>query len=566
MSKESVVHKNFVKTISVIFAIGFAAFCVSCNDNKNDGKTDYTVTFPETLTVYNATEDFVYNYGEDDYSDLTEKLADLKAAVEKQSISAKKCKTLSSEASEAYNALSDAADFAQLIYYADVTNFEAQERYSSLQTKKAESNLSYNAVLSAAADTKYRKVFFEGMTDKEIEDKLASLSTDEKVTEYTAVANEAIAKYNLLDNTQKLSAEYVSPIYADLVNAENSLAECYGKENYMEYSYTALYHRDFTPADTKGFNSSVMENFVPTYEALYDKLTELSSVMTMEERQTAASYTTMSCLSDEGKNVLDGFYKSLGDDIYSLYKTFCESGILVYAEGDNAYAGAYTSYLDGLETPYIYISKSYDNLKNFVHEFGHYCAFYLNYNENISYELAETQSQGAEWLYYYYVANNINLTENQKEFFVDYMAYTFCGSITYSSIVGAAEVDIFSLDEVTAETDFTAIVQGEYSALSVDTCNKLLGAAQNTSTPEKYFYYVAVTRSGYYISYALSALSAMEFYALAGENYEQATKTYYSLLYENTGYVSALTKLNIYSPFEEETFTALNNAFVKSTD
>lgn len=183
----------------------------------------------------------------------------------------------------------------------------------------------------------------------------------------------------------------------------------------------------------------------------------------------------------------------------------------------------------------------------------------INYNnEGTSYELAETQSQGAEWLYYYYVANNADFTENQKEYFIDYMAYSFCGTMIYSSIVGAAEVDVFGLDEVTAETDFTAIVQSEYSSIPAETMAKLFAFL-----PEEYFYAVAVTNCGYYISYSLSGISAMEFFVLAEENYERAKETYYSLLSENTGYVSALEKLGLSSPFEEETFLALDKAFGK---
>ena len=79
----------------------------------------------------------------------------------------------------------------------------------------------------------------------------------------------------------------------------------------------------------------------------------------------------------------------------------------------------------------------------------------------------------------------------------------------------------------------------------------------NISDPYSYWRRVAISNPVYYISYAVSAAAAVEIFALAEEDTTKAYTAYTTLVEgvtEEDGFLLALGKAGLYTPFEEDAF------------
>ena len=77
---------------------------------------------------------------------------------------------------------------------------------------------------------------------------------------------------------------------------------------------------------------------------------------------------------------------------------------------------------------------------------------------------------------------------------------------------------------------------------------------------------VAVSNPVYYISYAVSAVAALEIYAIATENYDAALTAYNGLIEGITpedGFLGALKKAGLTTPFEEQTYIDITSNLVE---
>ena len=85
------------------------------------------------------------------------------------------------------------------------------------------------------------------------------------------------------------------------------------------------------------------------------------------------------------------------------------------------------------------------------------------------------------------------------------------------------------------------------------------------SDPNVYWRLAAVSNPVYYISYAVSAVAALEVYAVAEEDYDAALTAYNALVDGITpedGFLGALEKAGLTSPFEEQTYIDITNNLV----
>ena len=77
------------------------------------------------------------------------------------------------------------------------------------------------------------------------------------------------------------------------------------------------------------------------------------------------------------------------------------------------------------------------------------------------------------------------------------------------------------------------------------------------TNPYAYWRLVCISNPVYYISYAVSATAAINILALAEEDYDAALVAYTTLAEGVTpedGFLGALTKAGLTTPFDEETF------------
>lgn len=495
-------------------------------------------------------------YSEKTYQDTQKNIANLKALVEKEEASELSCQVLSMLVSVQLYKLIDALQVATLYYYSDMTDEANKNGYADLYDKYSGTINEFKKLYKLFAESKYKTVFFgEDTTDEEIQELVSKAVSSDELVALNGKVVTLQTQYNDFTDEQIFGSDY-DELYTELVQTLNGVGKIYGFDNYLDYSYAYEYSRDYTPTDTLRYFSLLSNGVIEAAEKSSDNFYNALNSINDQRMNELDDILDDSFTSPTAQAVLDGFYRSLGDDIYKIYKHLINDGYYYIAKSENAYAGAFTNYFNTISEPYMYFSPGYDTVNTFVHEFGHYCRFYLcGNNDDASYELLETHSQGAEWLFASYISKS--LPGNEKSYFVNSKFSNNSYSILLCAIVGAAEIDVYTL------TDFSSV---DYNAIIKARSAEIWGNAfpevfYGYTRPEYYYRLVSVNSPGYYISYSVSLISSLEIYVQGVDSYESAVSSYMSLLNTDSLYVEALEEAGLGSPFDKATIESICNTF-----
>ena len=540
---------------------GGAGDHTTADNGTGDGDKDAPI-FPDSLFTSHA--DFLPNYTSDDFENLKALVAEMNTAATEENLTNEELVALDEEIGNELVRLANSLSLYEIAYYADTTNDVAFERYNNCDNYYTEFWTLYEALYAPMAESCYREVFFEDMTDEEIADMVASAVTDPALVELTNRKNEY---ENTFDNftDRELMGDTFDALYKNYVDVSNEIAAMYGYENYLDFAYAEVFSRDFTPQNVLDYVNGLNENMVSIAETAFDEIVNIISNIGYYEYFACFDLLDAPFMETSSLALLDGFYRSLGDEIYGIYQSLMSDGYYYIASDENAMQTAFTSTFmtdDGNGTiPYLFFSQSYATVSTFVHEFGHYCNMYLaDGRGGESYEVMESQSQGAEWLFYAYLANSGILNEEEARRLAIYQLFKSAWYIVQGGLLGALDIAVYT-ETLPATPDFDSMMDGVISAAFPSGLPEFLFY---DGEEEVYSYYRACAignSQAYYISYSLSLISSIEIFVRASENYAAGAATYCELLGYSSDYLATLTEIGLLSPFTIEAFTEIENAF-----
>lgn len=447
-------------------------------------------------------------------------------------------------------------DSQATIAYAYYSLFQDESKWSQAYTFSSEAQLStrenYYSLLKELYDTSYRATVFEGWSQWDI-NYILSYSTDESTlqTEY----NNLLVEYNNLSEYDRNYSSKVETIYKKIVTNRQSLASAYNYKNYSEYAYTEVYGREYTPTSVKSMIALVKQYVVPMYIAVIDKLEE----MEYSDNYSDFYYEYYNLKNSKFFYLLDTikpYFESYGElDDYFMHFFDNKSYILGFDSAKSARM-AYTTYLSYYNTPIIYMgaddSGYYQSGTTFVHEMGHYASYVVSEGaDNMSYDIAEMQSQGNEWLYTYYLKDK--MSDDAYTYYVYDALADALMTVIISCVVEEFEQYVYnatSLKDVQLDTVMQSITKS-YSGLS-STLNQIM--------PD-YWRSVCLDNPEYYISYAMSMIPSIELYAVAvDKGFDQAKLLYEDIVcnYYDSNFTNFVSSLNLYTPFEAGAYTYIN--------
>lgn len=429
---------------------------------------------------------------------------------------------------------------AMTLYYCDHTNKDLEKTYNDMMDYYTELVANFYSLSQPWYDSMFREFFFYGATEEEIKAFLFD-SNAYANEEYTALKNRNDAielEFNAISNASISTA--VPTLYFEFVQNNNRMAEILGYDNYLEYAYENVYDRDYTYQDVAKFVEYVKQYISPTYNSLYsDWGTITSGNLTEDEIDEYYSIVSESFFHNPTTNKIFNDYI---DDMNMAFtsnpdKQYSFSDSLNDLMGDGnlfrgSYAGAYVSYVRGINIPIAYFGSGYDSATTVAHEFGHY----MNeiYNEDLSsqsFDLLETHSQGQEMLFIYYAKQHLSETG------VD-LVETYQLLSTIQTVMLAVQVDCFEQavyldyydgpgsEEIMADNTITA---DEYDALYAG-LSEYLGIDEAYRIDE-YWRNVVINSPCYYISYSISAINALQLYVKANDEGFDAAKDSYLKLF-----------------------------------
>ena len=360
-----------------------------------------------------------------------------------------------------------------------------------------------------------------------------------ETAEYIEDDDEYWAVYEALTEAQNA---LLAPQLVELISLYNQEAVLYGYGSYAELAYEN-YGRDFTPEDAKALHAAVKEYIVP----LYQKVEELAYSYEMEDD---FSYLT----TEELLDMVSGHISSVDADLklsfdhmvrYGLYSIDYFSG-----RGDG-----YTINLPQYNDAAIFIDRlgGASDVETLVHEFGHYNADIHQNMATLSsgfpLDTSEIHSQGLEVLFLN-CADDIYGEEDSTAQKLN-VVYTLLDSIIQGCLQDEFQQEAYAAaqghDLTVAELNKIAYrLYGEYGLATGPEAQELYSWVNIPHTFESPFYY---------ISYATSAINALDILSISQEDYQAAVDTYMSLtaLDSSVSYQEALEKVGLHNTFEADT-------------
>ena len=458
---------------------------------------------------------------------------------------------------------------AQIEYHMDMRNEEKKAVMDYMTTTRSDLVAQFYSFSEPLYNSMFREYYYYGMSESEIK---AFVFESNAVAnpEYKALVDsnaQIELEYDALANPKK--DEAVLTLYAQFVENNKKIAEIMGYDNYLEYAYENVYDRDYSYQDVQVIADYVKEYISPIFIDTMTNWRKISGYNDQFLNQVQSSFFEVYESNDILNNYIDllAFESNPDKQI-----TFSDELNSLISEGNvflGQYEGAYVTYLYEINVPIAYFGPGYDNPFTVAHEFGHYMNEIYNENKySQSYDLLEMHSQGNEMIYLAYLKNVLNQTAlRQTE------TYTMLNML--NTIVIALAVDTFE------QAVYTDYYDGAYSAeimadntITYDEYDLLFKSViedfgATGYLTEEYWRYVVIHAPCYYVSYSVSALSVLQLYPKANEDFDAAVDSYLKLFtytdtLEDDGYMdteAVLEYAGLYGFTDEELYKSIYEYF-----
>lgn len=447
---------------------------------------------------------------------------------------------------------------ATLIYYCNTSDEEASTRYLDTQDMFYDLQDKYmQSCRTMYLESPHAAELFADWSEQDIQE---MLEYDPTIVAVKKEIEELQVQYDNLDDNAYDFDDASVEIYKQLIVKNNQVAALNGYDNYYDYASKNVYGRDYTAEDLALFRQYVIQYVVPNFSKVYSDFEGWRNLSTTKQNNFREFVTGN---FDAGKKnyllmYLDSLEGTMGENMRHMF----DNKNCVFSNNKNSHPTAFQTYLYESETPFCLFGSDGQSASTMVHEIGHYYAAVTN-NDINNYDLCETHSQGNEFLFLKYCEGKIS-----SSIYPYVRAYNLVNAgyvMILATIVDEFEQRVYALDdEIVA-----SMTSEDFDAIMTDVCEPYGGVkwvTDNITDPLDYWRQVAISNPVYYISYAVSAVAAVEIYAIAEEDYDAAL-TYYTALVEGVteedGFLGALTKAGLTTPFEEETFKKIAQTFSK---
>ena len=458
------------------------------------------------------------------------------------------------ELEASYYHISSQAQVAYIWYCIDSENETYEEQYLTSSEVSGETYDAYMAVCRRIDESSspYREEFFSDWTADEIE-QMRSYSSE--VTELEQINDRFLVDYRDLD-LERQEAEMIA-LYRAFVENQNAIAALEGYESYYEYASAEVFSRDYGKAERERFRGYVKEYLVPLSKELYESLMEKLDALNMLQYGVVSDFMSES-YDSLSKDYLDLYLSSFDADTQSVMRQMLDEEHSLFVNSYRAYDGAFTTYLQEDEAAFCYFGPSYQDIMTVAHEMGHFYAFQTHVDSTDLLDLAETHSQGNEWLMMAFLEDEISSA--LYEAILCYQLYDALATVIVSTIVDEFEEAVYTgnVDMSRPDDAMDRIAEG-YGG-------KVFLREYLLDDINLYWKYVVVESPVYYLSYAISGMASLSLYTVAAEDYARGQSVYCSLVEEadlSGSFEEILADAGLASPFDAELYQALQSLMIK---
>lgn len=320
--------------------------------------------------------------------------------------------------------------------------------------------------------------------------------------------DELIRRYYLLPEDEDY-ADAAGEVYLRLASLRRTEAERAGFDSYPEYAYYTLYGREYEPADMRALQRVVKDQLAPLLVRCYESSAALPDDAPPADEELLGNIAArIGEISPELNEAMEYLLRN------RLYR---------FGTGEELLDMGYTAALPAYRAAFIFncADTAFRAYKDTVHEFGHFNAAYhdptpMLYQLDNS-DVAEIQSQGLELLFLPFLQDILADSEQEHSA----VAVTVLGEML-DSIVSGCLYDEFE-QTVYASPELT--VDGLH-ALEQKLLKEYKLTALFGTEPGWFYINHLFDRPCYYISYATSALAALDIWLMSLHDRDAAVDTY----------------------------------------
>jgi len=452
---------------------------------------------------------------------------------------------------DAIDAISDTLDeqfeylqtqnsIAMIHYYSDMENKLLSNRHLDCVDMLTEANDAYIKSVRRIylSDTPAKDMLFEDWTDEDIQ---MLLNYDDRMVELQQRNAEIEVAYRAAT-----SDDVIIPLYVELVQNNNEIAKLYGYENYYVYAYELVYERDYEPAQIQQMRDYAKTYLVSVFDTSLRNFNKSFGALKPAQQQAISNFLYNDYSTSAASSYIEQYLSAMPGSLKEHYEQMISTDSL-FATASGAMEGAFTTTVG--DRSYCFFGPGYTNASTVIHEAGHYYASRYTDLGSIPMDLAETHSQGNEWLFIASLSDNIAAAQYSST--VDYLMYNNMAMIMICLMVDEFEEKVYT-------TDVSGYTAADFDAIMDSVCKQYFSlsyASNNLTDVNAYWRMVVVEQPVYYISYAVSSIAALDLYSIAEKDFASAAEIYRKLCeepLEDGGFVENITAAGLAGPFHEE--------------
>lgn len=319
------------------------------------------------------------------------------------------------------------------------------------------------------------------------------------------------AVYKLLAKERNAA---VGGLLADVIPTANAYARELGYANYADYAYSAVYARDYTPEKAQQLHALVKKYIVPLY-------TELLAA----EANPRFDWDALSAAGDmTGEEMLAKlrlYLPEISDELAAAFDYMQAHNLANVEPDEDKLTASFTSYISYLRIALLFIgshSGTAHDICTLAHEFGHF-AYYMYEQRDTGFDVGEFHSQGLEMLFLHFAddifgaggaAHRLNELTQQVRAVVDGCLYDEFQQLAY-------QLEKPTVAELNRLFHDLAVQYGYVYIHDDDEAYNWVTTAHTFIQPF------------YYMSYAVSGLSALELLGRSADDFEGACDDYLSM-------------------------------------
>ncbi len=341
--------------------------------------------------------------------------------------------------------------------------------------------------------------------------------SEDEEDDLSARENELIAKYYSLMSEDEPDLDEVGRVYVELVKLRQRQAELSGDDSYASYAYAVFYGKDYTPEDARTVWEGAKRYFAPL-------VMEYGSEI-IDETDALAADRDFDCSEESVLDALGRGAEILSGELFEAKEYLADHGLYDISRSPDKAGEGFTVFLYYYNEPYIFNSASgtfYDYL-DLMHEFGHFVSWYYCPSSLLfgiaDNDLSELQAQGMT------VAMSCTFGElfgqERGDTMADWTLLDLALSVVDGAMYDEFQQKVFEEPDLTPERvdEIYAGLFEEYGYTPYEGYEReWMYVGHNFANPF------------YYISYAVSALGALEINELMSEDLGEGLDKYLTVL------------------------------------